>query len=226
MAVSALLLAAAPGLRAQDTLEATLSADVVSHYVWRGMDYAHASVQPSLELSWKGFSVSAWGSAPLVRTTDLHELDLSACYSIGGLTLGVMDYWCDSPDPRYFCYVPEETGHVWEAFVKYDFGFLNVSWQTNFAGNDFTEAGRRAYSSYFELGVPFQLGGLDWEAVAGVVPFATDYYGTPGFAVTNVGVKATREIRFSDRFSLPVFGQLVANPYARHLYFVFGLTLR
>ena len=75
--------------------------------------------------------------------------------------------------------------------------------------------------------VPFHLATLDWTAKAGAVPFATDFYngGTSGFAVTNVALKATKDVRITDSFSVPVFAEVSANPCTQHAYFVLGLTL-
>jgi hypothetical protein len=86
--------------------------------------------------------------------------------------------------------------------------------------------GKRAYSSYVELSVPFKLATVDWAATAGAVPFSTDFYGTDGFAVTNLALKATKDIKVTDTFSVPVFGQVVANPCSRKAYLVIGFTLQ
>ena len=58
------------------------------------------------------------------------------------------------------------------------------------------------------------------------MPFATTSYGTTGFAVTNVSLKATKDIKVTDSFSIPVFGQVVANPCSQNAYLVFGFTLQ
>ena len=116
---------------------------------------------------------------------------------------------------------------MFEANVGYDFGLLSLQWFTNFAGNDgLTKKGKRAYSSYFELAVPFKLASVDWTATAGAVPYATTYYGTNGFAVTNLSLTATKDIKITDSFSIPVFGQVAANPQSQNAYLVFGLKLR
>ena len=47
---------------AQDKVEAEAGADLVSGYIWRGQDLGNVSVQPSLSVAYKGFSLSAWGS--------------------------------------------------------------------------------------------------------------------------------------------------------------------
>ena len=62
----------------------------------------------------------------------------------------------------------------------------------------------------------------------GAVPTKTDFYADceNGFAVTNVSLKATKDIKITDTFSVPVFAAVNANPSTQKAYFVFGLTLR
>ena len=228
--ITAILSAAAVAAKAQDTLETTIGTDVVSQYVWRGQDLGGVSVQPTLGLGYKGLSLSAWGSAGLSNPADTREFDLTLAYTIGGFNIGVTDYWFNAgldPLNRYFAYAADCTNHVFEANVGYDFGFASLQWYTNFAGNDgLTPAEKRAYSSYVEVNVPFVLGGVDWTATAGAVPFATDFYGVEGFGVVNVALTASKDIRITDSFSIPVFAQVAANPYSRDAFFVFGITLQ
>ena len=223
------LVASATAL-AQDAVETTIGADFVSQYIWRGQNLGSTAVQPTLGIGYKGLSLSAWGSYGLTDPADTKELDLTLSYTVGGLTVGVTDYWFDAgldPRNRYFRYDAHSTNHVFEATVGYDFGPLAVQWSTNFAGNDgVNKDGDRAYSSYVELAVPFRLGGVDWAATAGAVPFATDFYGTSGFAVTNLALRATKDIRITDSFSIPVFSEVSANPCSQKAYFAFGLTLQ
>jgi hypothetical protein len=227
--LAAALLMAAPAAHAQ-TFEAEIGTDLVSHYIWRGQELGQVSIQPTLGISAWGLSLSAWGSVGLSNPTDTKELDLTLAYSIGGFNIGVTDYWFNSgpdPDAHYFRYKSGLTNHVFEANVGYDFGPVAIQWFTNFAGNDPVAAtGKCAYSSYAELSVPFSLGGLEWSAAAGVVPFATDFYGVGRTALVNVSLTATKDIVFSERFSLPVFATLAANPHDRRLFFVAGITLR
>ena len=87
------------------------------------------------------------------------------------------------------------------------------NWYTNFAGNDgLNRDGDRAYSSYVEATAPFKLGGCDWAASIGAVPFTTSFYGdTNGFAVTNVSLKATKDLKITDSFSVQSSSQVAAN---------------
>ena len=213
----------------EDKVETTLGADFVSSYIWRGQDLGSTAVQPTFGVGYKGLSLSAWGSYGLVNPADTKEFDLTLAYTIGGLNIGVSDYWFTTggdPDGRYFRYNAHGTNHVFEANIGYDFGVASLQWFTNFAGNDgVNKDGNRAYSSYVEATVPFTLGGVDWAATAGVVPFATDFYGTTGAAVTNLSLKATKEVKVTDTFRLPVFGQVVANPCSQKAYMVLGVSL-
>lgn len=219
------LVASATAL-AQDKVEATIAADFVSQYIWRGLDCGHVSVQPTLGIAYKGFSLSAWGSVGF-KSEDTKEFDLTASYTTGGLTVAVTDYWFDDPEPRYFYYNAHSTSHVFEASVAYDFGLLSAAWYTNFAGNDgLTPSGKRAYSSYVEVNAPFRLATCEWTGTVGAVPYATTFYDTSGFAVTNVALKASKDIKITDTFSVPIFAQVIANPSSQKAYFVVGFTLQ
>ena len=214
---------------AQDEIETTISGDIVSSYIWRGQDLGSTSIQPTLGIEYKGLSLTAWGSYGLTDPADTKEFDLTLGYSVGGFNIGVTDYWLNAggdPENRYFRYNAHSTNHVFEANIGYDFGVASLQWYTNFAGNDgVNNDGKRAYSSYVEANIPFKLGSVDWTATAGAVPFATDYYGTTEFAVTNLSLRADKEIKVTDSFSIPIFGQVTANPYTKKAYLVLGLTL-
>ena len=217
---------------AQDEIETTISGDVVSSYIWRGQDLGSTAIQPTLGVGYKGLSLTAWGSYGLVNPADTKEFDLTLAYTAGGFNIGITDYWFNSgldPEARYFKYDAHGTNHVFEANIGYDFGFASLQWYTNFAGNDgANKDGKRAYSSYVEANVPFKLASVDWTATAGAVPFATSFYNdwTSGFAVTNLALKATKEIKVTDSFSIPIFGQVVANPCSQKAYLVLGFTLQ
>lgn len=232
LCLTAMLLLTATGAKAQGetAIEATISADFVSQYIWRGQDLGSIAIQPTLGISFKGLSLTAWGSAPLVNTKDDKELDLTLSYQLGGFNIGITDYWFSSgldAESRYFKYDAHGTNHIFEANIGYDFGFLSMQWYTNFAGNDgVNKKSKRAYSSYFELSTPFRLAAVDWEAKMGVVPYATTLYGTTSLAVSNISIKAMKNIKVTDSFSIPIFAQLAANPCSQKAYLVFGLMLQ
>lgn len=215
--------------------------DFVSSYVWRGFyQGALACVQPTLGIGYRGFSLTAWGSTSLADVAEGHkEIDLTLAYEAGGFTLQVTDMWWDGQENnRYFHYNNHVTGHYFEAGVGYELPFdkfpLSVAWYTIFAGGDkqdFSEDrvyGRQAYSSYAELNYPFSVKGVDLEATFGFVPYRSETgvgYEVSGFAVTNVALKATKAIRFSKRFSMPLFVDLIANPAHEDVHLVLGFSI-
>lgn len=214
-------------MSAQDEVETTIGADIVSQYIWRGQELGDVSLQPTLGIAYKGLSLTAWGSVGLSNKDNTKEFDLTAAYATGGFHIGVTDYWFNTPNERYFAYSAHETSHVFEANVGYDFGIASLDWYTNFAGNDgVNKNGKRAYSSYFEANVPFKLASCEWTATIGAVPYATSFYGDAnGFAVTNIGIKATKDIKVNDHFSIPIFAGITANPSTEKTFFIFGVSL-
>lgn len=212
---------------AQDEVETTVSADVVNQYIWRGQDLGNVSLQPTLGVSYKGLSLTAWGSVGLTESSDTKEFDLTLAYSTGGFNIGITDYWFNTGDGRYFVYDAHKTAHVFEANIGYDFGPVGIQWYTNVGGADgLNKDGDRAYSSYVELSAPFTLGGCDWTASVGAVPFASSFYAKAnGFAVTNISLKASKDIKITDSFSVPVFAGVAANPSTEKAYLLFGFTL-
>lgn len=208
---------------AQDKVEASVGIDLVSGYIWRGQDLGGVSLQPSASIAYKGFSLEAWGSVG-IESKDDKELDLTLGYSTGGFSVSITDYWFNS-GPGYFHYGARNTAHLWEGQIGYDFGPLAVNWYTNFAGADgWNKKGDRAYSSYISLAAPFKLGGLDWTAEVGATPWATDFYSANGFAVCDVSLGVSKEIKITDSFSLPLFAKATWNPRTEGAYFVAGIS--
>lgn len=226
----AVLMGTAAAAQEGEKVETVIAADVVNQYIWRGLDAGNVSLQPTLGVAWKGLSLTAWGSVGLTESSDTKEFDLTLSYTTGGLNVGITDYWFSTgqdPDKRYFKYDAHGTNHVFEANIGYDFGVVSAQWYTNFAGNDgVNKDGKRAYSSYFEVTAPFRLATCEWTATLGAVPYTTTTYGTTGFAITNVGLKAVKDIKVTDTFSVPIFAGVTGNPCAQKAYLIFGFTLK
>lgn len=213
-------------------------ADIVSRYVWRGIDFGQsASVQPTIELTSGGFALGTWGSFA-ITDAGANELDLYASYTAGPFTVGVTDYYFPtdgSPDfgvtsgSDFFNY--EEGGaHYIEPFVSYSGGDalpLTITAAT-IVHND------PEYSTYIEAAYGFAVGETELGLAVGTVvvldPKAdsngSDFYNTTRNAtVMNIALSAGREIPITDQFTLPVFGQLILNPEYDRAFLVFGISL-
>lgn len=234
-AIALLIALVSSNMMAQDKLEASVGADLVSGYIWRGQNLGGVSIQPSLGVSYKGISLGAWSSVG-IQSEDTKELDLTFGYSTGGFSISVTDYWfnqgpnfkTDMPTiGAYFHYGTYSTAHVFEAQVGYDFGPFAVNWYTNFAGNDgLKKNGKRAYSSYLALSVPLTFGGLKWSVDLGMVPWETTFYNgyTSGFCVSEISLGAAKDIKVTHSFTIPTFAKITVNPRTEGTYFTFGLS--
>lgn len=219
---------------AQQKVTINGGADLVSAYIWRGTYNAGASVQPSLGLQVGGFSIGAWGSTDF-GGNGKKEVDLSASYSIAGFTVGLTDYWWAGEGAYgYFHYGKDRTTHLWEANLSYTLPCekfpLIVSWNTVFAGADYNANNDRSYSTYIELAYPFAVGaGVEMRAKVGAAPWQSPAFlpsTNNGFSVCNVALSARKEIRCSDKFSIPIFSELIFNPATEDIHLVFGLSLK
>ena len=206
--------------------EVFLNADFVSNYIWRGSKLSNAAVQPTIGFNWKGLTLSAWGSTEFRNKNN--EIDLNLEYEYKNLTLYVYNYFNQYEDEpiNYFNYSSHSTGHTFEVGAGYVLSEsfpLSISWYTTFAGNDYRENEKRAWSSYCELSYPFSIKDVNLSVEAGFTPWKGMY--SNKFNVVNVGLSATKDIKITSNFSLPIFGKLIANPYEEKLYFVFGVSL-
>lgn len=209
-------------IMAQEKVTVSTGADIVSGYYWRGQNLGGVSIQPTISVAKKGFSLTAWGSVGIDKE-DTKELDFTAGYTVGNLSLAVTDYYF-SPT-KYFNYASHSTSHLYEATIGYNFGPMALSWNTNFAGNDYYKKdGKRAYSTYVEASAPFKLGETDFKVEVGCTPWDGAYTTrTDQFAVNNIAIMAFKELKVSDSFSVPAFAKMAVNPETEGAYFVFGL---
>jgi hypothetical protein len=69
-----------------------VGADLMSRYVWRGLDYGSSpSIQPTLSFGIGDFEIGYWGAIAL--TTNYLESDLYLKYSFKGFSVAVTDYF-------------------------------------------------------------------------------------------------------------------------------------
>lgn len=213
------------------SVDFSAGADLVSSYVWRGSYQTSASIQPAMGLQVGGFSLGAWGSVDIAGNGS-KEVDFTAAYSLGGVSLAITDYWWEGEDKfQYFMYDSHRTGHHFEATLGYTLPIekfpLSLSWNTMFAGADYNTwkedgSSDRSYSTYIEASYPFAINNIGLSASLGLTPWEGMY--ASDFSVVNIGLKASKSIQITDSFSLPVFGQVITNPRTEDIFFVFGVS--
>jgi hypothetical protein len=224
--VLAVLVGAWSSIKAQESsLNFSVGADLVSSYVWRGAYSAKTSFQPAASLSIGDFSLSAWASTEIVGTQK--EVDFTAGYSIAGLSLAITDYWWEGEGAYKYLKYGDGTAHLWEGSLGYTLPVesfpLSLSANVIFAGADKKEDDKNNYSTYIEASLPFAIKDVNLSASLGATPGAGLYASQA--SVVNISLKASKEIKITDGFSLPVFGQIILNPNTEDIFFVFGISL-
>ena len=224
-------------LSAQDRITVNGNIDLVNNYVWRGMDQNSGfSLQPTLSLSYKGLSLSAWGSQSITNNADrdVQELDINLSYSTGGFSATLTEYWWGGLHNPYGYYKqgpadnPIDGGHHLEATMAYRISYkypLTISWSTWMAGADVrTSRDKRCYSSYinasYDIACPAQ---VTLTPSVGFTPWKGYYHDKA--AVTDISLKASAAYRVSEKISMPLFVQAIASPINDHVYLVAGMGL-
>ena len=202
----------------------SIGADVVSRYVWRGLDFGESmSVQPALTLGAGGFEFGAWGSYSISADgASANENDLWFTYTVttssgASFAVGATDYYFPGPDADGFSY---KSAHTWEfslAFAGPEAFPLSL-----FAGliNDDDKP------MYLEAGLPLPAGeGMELGLHAGMVTAASGFYDTEGAAVVNLGITAGKELQITESLALPMSVSYVINPDQDRAFLVFGISL-
>ena len=227
VALFAMAMFLTPNVNAQDGESESpfsVGADIMSRYVWRGLDYGAApSIQPYLEFGVGGFAIGAWGAYTTAfskaNESGIQEMDLYATYTIGDIiTVGVTDYFFPREidyNYNYFDYGSDSSGHVIEGMVSFN-GLeglpLTLMLGYNLVNDDDN-------SLYVELLYSFSALDIFVGAGNGL------YSGDGGFGLVNIGVSSGKEIKITDNFSLPVSASLITNPDAKQIHLVFGISL-
>lgn len=216
--------------------------DLASNYMWRGYDQSYTgnmfdpSFQPSLTLGYGKFYINLWGNASLL--SDYKEFDMFLGFDHENLSVTIYDVFCgvgaDFGAQSFF----DKEAHNLTATIDYTlFDRLRLHRATTFLhAADRLPNGKRAFSSYFEVGYTQPFGEvMDMEIIAGAAPwtgpfwmagprvmvdgaYALDFDNQPqGFNVTNLSVVLTREFDVNG-VGIPVELGYTFNPTTKRHY--------
>lgn len=214
-------------VKAQDeAISFNVGADVVSSYVWRGVPQEATkgtpNIQPYVSATAGKFTLGIWGSSSFIG--NVKEFDIYATYAFSDLfSVTLTDYnWVFGQ--KYFNY-GSGTDHVFEGTLSYagvESLPLSATLNTMFYGADKKTNGDQAYSTYLELAYPVS---ESVKVFAGASLLESVNYGTSGLDVTNLGIKVSKSLEISDKFSLPVYGIAGFNPSSSNAFLVAGISL-
>ena len=180
----------------------TVGADAVSSYLWRGANSAGPSIQPSAYFDYEkgdwAVSMGAWGSKSFVKG-DYNEFDLSVEATWRNFTLSLANY-----SEFYGAEFDDNYLDLGLSYTLSEDVPVTFSW--------YSVLNQPALPSYFEVAYDFSISEVDFSVAAGVLPFASDYYGSKGFGVCNLNLSAGHEFEFEHGGSMPVSAQVVYNP--------------
>jgi hypothetical protein len=218
----------------ESKIKLKVTTDIVSSFIWRGtVGSPDPNIQPTVAVTSGGFEAGIWGSTDF--RADYKEIDLYLAYTLKSFKISITDYDWIFKNNSFFDYKNASTDHILEAglaFLGTEKFPLSISLYTMFYGADKkwdaaseSFSTRQNYSTYLELGYTFGKSGI----FLGMTP-ANGYYGAgygnvSGFAVCNLGLTSTRNIRITPEFELPLKGTVYLNPQAESIHFVIGFTL-
>lgn len=193
----------------------SVGTDIVSSYVWRGTKFSGPAIQPCIEYSVSGLTIGTWGSFGF--NDQVAEADLYASYAFDfGLSLGLTDYYYQGA--KYFQYTDTTASHAFEVNLSYEIKSFSLS--ANYILNDAHAGGPANAGSdmYFELGYAFKY--FDVFVGAG-----DGWHTSDGeFNLCNVGIGTSKEVKITDSYSLPLFGQVVLNTEKEEFNIVVGVS--
>lgn len=187
----------------------TVTADFVSSYIWRGSKMGNGpAIEPTVKFTAGGFTLGAWGNY-CFSDNEADETDFYAFYDFGKVNLGFSGYYFVGDS--FF----KTENHAFEVNGGISLG--NFSLSANYIFNK--GAGSKGGDTYVEAS--FTAGSINIFAGAG-----NGWY-TPNtnFNLCNIGLRVSRDIAITDRFTLPISGSLILNPTTEQLFLVAAFTL-
>jgi hypothetical protein len=209
-------------------VSANMGADLVSRYVWRGLSLsASPNIQPYLEFSYNNFAIGAWGS--YATSGNFAEVDLYMFYSVKSLTIGITDYYTedelDLSRFDHFNWKSNSTNHAVEASLDYSLqGKIPLAFKAAAIvyGNDRDIEGHQMYSAYLELSYSFSIRTNQMRLALGGTPYRGLY--AEEASIVHVGLSATRTIKISDHYEMPLSVSLISNPSSEDVFLLFILS--
>lgn len=223
----------------QNNLSFDFGADFVSRYIWRGVEFgavgdqpATPHLQPHASLTYSfgksSLTLGFWASYGL--DSKYSENDLSISYSvdteIGNIVFAVNDYYYPYTGMKFSDFDDDGNGaHTIELNLSYTFPGkfpLNLMISNNVL-NDLPEN----ESLYFQAAYPFSISDVDLSVFAGMANGVSAWHGVTSdkLVFINVGFSASKTIKITDEYSIPLAMDWIYNPHKEISYLVFKISI-
>ena len=196
--------------------------DIYSSYIWRGAKFGNGpAFQPYVTFSSGSFAFGAWGSVSS-GTDEGYEMDLYASYSAGPVTFMVTDYYFGGDWTAY------SSTHFLEPSVGVELGDFSLTGAYMFLAEVEDDPTTPADESadFGSSGDTYLEAAYSFPTVDVFLGLGDGQYTSDGdFAVCNLGIGTSKEIKFTESFSLPVSGSVILNPSTGGFFITVGLSL-
>lgn len=204
------------------------STTFTSKHMWRAFPSGNAPcIEPLVSYTYKGLSAYAWASYAIDNSYT--EFDLFVKYTWKSLQVGLFDYYCPRPDTdnSYSDFSSMDTRHLYEVQLCY-LGTkkfpLNIITGCFIGGFDRDENGDQLYSTYAEVNYTFSVEKTKLKPEIGMTPFKGMY--AKEFSVFNYGFTVMRDIKVSDKWSIPSYYKLIYNKERDDVFFTVGFVFK
>ncbi|MFW6347484.1 MAG: hypothetical protein ACOC2C_02590 [Cyclonatronaceae bacterium] len=208
------------------------SATITSRFIYRGLDLGSSpQIQPSVAFNYDNFNFTLWGSHPLSLTPDGTEYKevkfwMNYTFDLGNMTLTPQFENHFDANTDVFDLDEETTTHVWQASVRAAAkGDVAPDLLVGYA---FSGIQGFEPTLYVEPGVAFSAGDT------GLRAFLSSQYSEEGgfidlgyegdFVFTQVGLSASKDLRISDSFTVPMSVMVVINPETERAFTAFSVN--
>jgi len=218
--------------------DADFGADLVSRYIWRGIEFGGNPAVPQFQpyISFiinasenHSFTIGAWGSYGF--TGDYNENDLSLKYSFshpeaGTFSVTANDYYYPYLGIPFSNFEDDGNGaHTIELGFSYSgpealpINFLvSQNVKNDLPGNE---------SLYIEAGFNTNVNNIALTFFAGAAKGVSAWHSisTDKFEFCNIGFNASKSIKITSDYSLPAGVSWILNPHLKKTYLVFKVSV-
>jgi hypothetical protein len=222
----------------------TFGVDLFNRYIWRGIDLGGSSpsVQPYASIKFgnetHALTIGAWNAFTTAGTSN-DETDLYLTYTFKEcFNVTLTDYFFpglnSGAKEKYFEWGADSTGHVLEGALNFSGTKtfpVTVLLAVNLYGNDARKTnGDLFLSKYLEVGYKKSFTDYDLNVFLGAAldnPTEGEaaYYLNEKAGIVNLGLKLSKTIAVTEKFSLPIQCSFITNPELQKVYFTLGISL-
>lgn len=212
---------------AQEKKSLIFQADLFNRHYWRGFVFGDSpAIEPQITLNSGRFGLNIWAANTFDHTYS--EIDLIPSYSAGNYKISLLDYYNPIPgaENRFFDFTEEGNRHSGEIMLNYNGkGKLPLKWMvaTFIYGDRHLDTRKHMFSTWMQVGYPFNILGAEAEISCGISPWESYY--SKGFSFNHAGFSIQDRIVINQDASVPFRFSLNINPSSSQAWVIFSIGI-